>query len=134
MKLPCALSLSALLVLRENVAADDSGLRKRQPVSEMITTGPLNLFQQSTVKEDSHGNLVEVAILNPGQLRGHDDDKKPPPPSPPTSSLNLFKQTRIINGEESSNEDYPFQVQLEGYLHIGTDEWAGYCGGSTKHR
>jgi len=110
---------SALLLFRGDVAAEDSGvndiisdrlfsnhLRARNLDEERITgTGPLNLFQQSTAEEVSQ------------QLRGHDDT--PPSPTPP---LNLFKQNRIVGGDdvEGGNGAYPFQAQLGSW---------GFCGG-----
>eukprot|EP00984_Skeletonema_dohrnii_P024310 scaffold13423_cov115-Skeletonema_dohrnii-CCMP3373.AAC.6 len=112
-------ALYALLLLHGDVvaAADDSvddtisarrlrNLRARN--LEETISGPLNLFRQSTIEE----------VAAPQQLRGHDDT----PPSSPTPPLNLFKQNRIVNGVvvAGKNGDYPFQVQLGGWI----------CGGS----
>mmetsp|Transcript_6256 Transcript_6256/g.9702 ORF Transcript_6256/g.9702 Transcript_6256/m.9702 type:complete len:840 (+) Transcript_6256:96-2615(+) len=118
----CALSSALLLLHGDVAAADNSGvddtitahglknLRARN-LEEGIS-GPLNLFQQSTVEE----------LAAPQQLRGHDDT----PPSSPTPPLNLFKQTRIVNGVivEGGNGGYPFQVQ------IGKDSKSLWCGAS----
>jgi len=123
----CA-ALLAHLILREDVAAaddragvDNRNLRKRQHGGGIAS--PLNLFQQSTVVDegvinrDVYGNMVEVAAA-PQLLRGQDDT----PPTSPSPPLNLFKETRIVNGVtvQGGNAGYPFQTQLG---------W-GYCGGS----
>ncbi len=112
----------ALILFHEDVTADDIGGADENTIADRrlkhlralrnLEDAPLNLFQQSQ---------SEVATATASQLRGqHDSDNDQPPPSP-TQPLNLFKQTRIVNGDEVLEENgaYPFQVQLG---------W-GYCGG-----
>eukprot|EP00984_Skeletonema_dohrnii_P003063 scaffold1031_cov125-Skeletonema_dohrnii-CCMP3373.AAC.2 len=114
----CALS-SALLLLHGDVAAADSSSGVGDTISARRLRNhrmrPHDEQPQGVIKRDDNGNTV--AAPQQQQLRGHVDtpSQTQPPPFRP-------QQTRIVNGDivAGKNGDYPFQVQVGGWL----------CGGS----
>eukprot|EP00984_Skeletonema_dohrnii_P011278 scaffold4478_cov107-Skeletonema_dohrnii-CCMP3373.AAC.6 len=112
----CALSSALILFLGDvAAAADNSGAQDTISAARRLRKNhrirPHDEQPQGVIKRDDYGHTVEVAA--PPQLRGHVDT--PPPPFRP-------QQTKIVNGDivTGQNADYPFQVQLGGWI----------CGGS----
>ena len=109
----CALSSALILFHGDVAAADNSGAQDTISTARRLRNHrirPHDEQPQGVIKRDDYGHTVEVAA--PQQLRGHVDT---PPPFRP-------QQTKIVNGDivTGQNGDYPFQVQLGGWI----------CGGS----